>query len=120
VGAYDLGVGWRAGARFFFYTGRPYTSNTAGTYFLYPINSNRLPPFARLDLRLEKRWRIGETSYLALVFEGLNVTLQKEPFDVQSICKYTASSGGASLTCHDEVRQLGPISIPSVGIEGAF
>ena len=72
--AYDLGSGWRAGARFTFYTGAPEVSPLA------PPSSNppRDPDFFRIDLRVEKRWRLGKSVWLAAVAEGLNVTAQKE------------------------------------------
>ena len=69
---------------------------------------DRLPPFFRLDLRFEKRWRIGATGWIALVLEGQNVTLSKETLIVEcdpSGCKY---------------ESLGPITIPSLGVEAGF
>ena len=47
-----------------------------------PFDSLRLPSFYRLDIRLEKRWRVFRDGYLSFVVEGMNVTLNKEAIDV--------------------------------------
>jgi outer membrane receptor protein involved in Fe transport len=102
---YDFGRGWRAGTRAVFYTGTPGTPAHPEPGVRYP---DRLPPFFRLDLRFEKRWRIGATGWIALVLEGQNVTLSKETLIVEcdpSGCKY---------------ESLGPITIPSLGVEAGF
>ena len=123
AGAYDLGKRWRAGARFYFYSGRPYSQTYRG-YAFPPYDAARMPDFWRLDVRLEKSWRIGKTGQLSLVFEGLNVTLNKET--IQENCPSprtnsvpVAPSRGASLdACTPDV--IGPVTIPSVGLEGSF
>ena len=61
IGAYELGRGWRAGGRFFFYTGRPYSSRVFD-FPVPPYNNQRMPGFHRFDARLEKVWRIGKSS----------------------------------------------------------
>jgi hypothetical protein len=93
--AYDLGRGWRAGGRFTFYTGAPTVSSLSAP----SSNPPRYPNFYRIDLRVEKRWSLGGSRWISAVAEGLNVTLQSEVV------------GG---------QQVGPITIPSVGIEGGF
>ncbi len=98
--AYDLGKNWRAGTRLSFYTGTPKNPLTRG--LIAPLRSNtpdRNPAFYRLDLRLEKRWQLGHSTWLSFVAEMLNVTLNKETFADQ---------------------QIGPISVPSIGLEGGF
>jgi len=97
---YDLGRRWRAGARFVLYTGTP---------ALKKVGNVRVPPrepsperealFYRLDLRLEKRWMLGETSWISFVAELMNATLNTE-------------------TVLGE--EIGPVTIPSIGVEGAF
>jgi hypothetical protein len=98
--AYDLGRGWRAGARFTFYTGAPtpagQTAAVTGTPTILPL---RDPAFYRLDLRLEKRWTLQKSRWISFVVETLNTTLHKE-----------IVSGA----------ELGPIAIPSLGVEGGF
>jgi TonB family protein len=99
--AYDLGRGWRAGARVTFYTGLPKAPVPTDP-------STRLDPFFRLDLRLEKRWRLGHTAWISLVTEWLNATLSKEEV-------------GTSCTLQGcQATTVGPITIPSIGVEGGF
>ena len=54
-GAADLGRGWRASSRFLTYGGWPEVALGS----VVPPDG-RLPPFYRVDLRLEKRWIFGE------------------------------------------------------------
>ena len=93
--AYDLGLGWRAGGRFTFYTGAP----TVDSLTFHVSSPPRDPDFYRIDLRVEKRWSLGGSRSISAVAEGLNVTLQQEVI-----------SG----------TKVGPIAIPSLGIEGGF
>ncbi|MBI2388236.1 MAG: hypothetical protein HYV09_01355 [Deltaproteobacteria bacterium] len=60
-------------------------------------------------MRLEKRWTT-ETRTVAVVLEWFNVLFQEEAFDWR---------------CDDRTRQctpeyIGPVTIPSIGVEGAF
>jgi len=103
--AYDLGRKWLAGSRLVFYTGAPKTSPTDGLILApRPRHPERSPSFYRLDLRLEKRWPMGGEAWLSAVFEVMNATLRKETF--------------ASTTGNDE--SIGPVTIPSIGVEGGF
>jgi hypothetical protein len=100
--AYDLGRRWRAGTRILFYTGLPKEAD--------PTNrgSARLPPFFRLDLRLEKRWQLSARSWIAAVAEWSNATLTREA--VATDC----TANGCTT------RTIGPVTIPSLGVEGGF
>ena len=101
--AADLGKRWRAGARVMAYSGLPY-STTMG---FAGVPDAREPPFVRLDLRLEKKWQaLGGT--LTLVFEWLNSLLSKESF---------GTSCASSLPPQCQPTEIGPITIPSVGVE---
>lgn len=101
--AYDLGAGWRAGGRYVFYTGNPIFS------LEQPLGGGRLPPFHRLDVRIEKRWPIGSAgAFCALVLEVLNTTFSKEV--INRDCDING--------CNDDV--IGPVTIPSLGFEGHF
>jgi hypothetical protein len=103
VVGYDLGRRWRAGGRFVFYTGNPPFDLSN------PANTARLPPFHRLDVRLEKRWPFGSAgAYWAFVLEVLNTTLSRE------VINRECNSDG----CEDEA--IGPITIPSLAFEGRF
>lgn len=99
--AYDLGRNWRAGARLTFYTGLPKAPNPTDS-------SSRLAPFTRLDLRLEKRWQLGRKTWISFVAEWMNATLSKE--QVGTSCTLQ----GCTATT------VGPITIPSLGVEGGF
>lgn len=113
IGAADLGRGWRAGLRFFLYTGRPY-SNRIRSIPVPPYNEQRFPTFFRFDWRVEKRWQITPAHHLSLVLEWLNTFLQKEALELR--CR--AAPGQIVERC--EPRDFGPITVPSVGVEGAF
>jgi hypothetical protein len=114
VASYDFGRNWRAGARLFAYSGRPYTS-VAGALPVVPYDSSRLPGFYRIDARIEKAWTFGDNR-LALVLEGVNVTLNKEA--VSATCGGIPTQPSGLNAC--TVDTLGPITIPSIGLEGAF
>ncbi|HEX9295458.1 MAG TPA: TonB family protein [Polyangiaceae bacterium] len=132
--AYDLGRNWRAGTRFVWYSGRPHdpmldsaddpslaiTGAGSGRLIARP---GRLPSFYRIDLRLEKKWRIGEKGWISLVVEALNATLRKEI--VFEFCDpaYDPPAPGTSVpvprrTCR--YQEIGPITVPSIGVEGGF
>ena len=104
--AYDLGKRWRAGARVAFYTGRPSARrNPDGSR---PRSPDRLPPFFRADVRLEKRWKLGDRGYWAFVIEVLNATLSKEV--ISDECN--------NNQCAEQ--EIGPVTIPSIGLEAFF
>ena len=87
---HNVGRGWQTGLRFSLMSGTP-DDGTGG--------STRDPLFYRLDFRVEKRWRIAETGWVSFVVEMINATLNKETFNGEKI---------------------GPVSIPSIGVEGGF
>ena len=106
----DLGSGWRAGTRSVFYTGSP----------AFPTISRpdgpRLRPFYRLDARLEKRWRFGATGWIAFVLEGTNLTFAREQVVAQK-CDQNVGRPRWDL-CPPE--EIGPVTIPSIGVEAGF
>jgi hypothetical protein len=115
VVAYDLGRRWRAGGRFAFFTGRPY-SNLNGNIPVPPFNGLRYPAFYRVDVRLEKRWPFANHGFISFVLEGLNVTLNKEWGGIDCRGDYTPQA--STLDCRP--GQVGPLSLPSVGVEASF
>ena len=114
---YDLGRRWRAGGRFVFYTGQPYSA-LAGTVPVPPYNDRRDAPFYRVDVRLEKRWPFGKTGSIAFVLEGQNVTLSKETTGLDTDCYGNVGPAGGTLEC--KRASIGPITIPSIGVEAFF
>jgi hypothetical protein len=101
--AYDLGRNWRAGSRFTFYTGLPAAEDPSN-----PGASSRLPSFYRIDLRAEKRWTFADHAWISFVAEWMNVTLHKEA--ISTTCTLQG--------CQSQT--IGPITIPSLGVEGGF
>jgi hypothetical protein len=99
--AYDLGKNWRGGGRVVFYTGLPKAPDPTD-------DSTRLPSFFRVDLRLEKRWQLGEKAWISAIAEWMNATFSKEAVATQ--CTLQGCTA----------QTVGPITIPSLGIEGGF
>ena len=101
----DLGKNWRAGGRWMFYSGIP----TQVAYTAAAKAPPRTPPFWRLDFKVQKRWYIKHPNvWWGLVLEVLNTTLNKEVLNGDCnafACKYD---------------RIGPVTIPSIGAEGAF
>lgn len=124
VGSYDLGSNWRVGGRVFAYSGRPYTAFSLDTPVV-PYDSQRLPGFFRIDARLEKSWIVGGRDRIAVVLEGVNVTLNKEVVSATCGGPTTASSARAPVLAQVPFNSctldtIGPITIPSIGVEGTF
>lgn len=103
--AYELGRGFRTGVRGSFYTGIPARVGLPEAMRRPP----RTAPYYRVDVRGEKRWMLGQSgAWCAVVLEMLNSTLQKEAL----------SSSCYAYGCKDE--EIGPVVLPSVGVEAAF
>jgi hypothetical protein len=126
IGSWTVTPSIRVGARFVGYSGRPFSRTYLG-FPVEPYNAERLPGFYRIDLRAEKSWRIGTSGRVALVLEGLNVTANKETIAARCEPPPSAPRGtldgrrppGAPLDpCTFE--RFGPITIPSIGVEGSF
>jgi hypothetical protein len=100
--AFDLGWHLRAGTRVVFYTGLPKAAAARAD------GSSRLPPFFRVDLRMERRWDLRRGRWISVVAEWMNATLSKE-----AISTNCTLQGCQSQT-------IGPVTIPSLGVEGGF
>jgi hypothetical protein len=85
-----------------------------------PYNALRDPPFYRVDVRLEKRWRLGQEGYVAFIAEVQNVTLRKEvtPFGLSCEGNQTSPQGSVMTQCSHSA--VGPLTIPSIGVEASF
>jgi hypothetical protein len=110
---YDLGAGFRLGARGYFASGRAYRvacptpdcgpgDPTAPRPFTRDL---RLPAFFRLDARFEKRWRFNDGVWLTGTLEWFNSLLGREVDNVV----YTPNG----------LRQerQSALTLPSIGIE---
>jgi hypothetical protein len=73
-----------------------------------PVTLN-LPPFYRLDARIEKRWTWSRGQWIAVVLEGFNVLDKAEPTDLT----YSPSQGVVTETAS-------PAILPSIGVEGGL
>jgi hypothetical protein len=109
---YDLGRGYGAGLRGTYYTGRPDVPPVAVATTALPRASEqrRLPDYYRLDARLDKRWNLGDGKWLTAVAEFFDATLTREAVDYK--CNFV------TRLCVAEY--VGPIALPSVGLEGGF
>ena len=96
--SYDLGRGYRIGARALYYSGTPKQPVLDGS--VRTPEGGRYPAFFRLDARFEKRWKLGQKAWMAFVVDFLNSTLSREFWP-----------GG---------ERVGPVTIPSIGVEGGL
>jgi hypothetical protein len=101
--SYDLGRRWLAGVRAVAYSGVPGSRGVPRVF-----DQSRSRPFARLDLRLEKRFVLGQHAWWAMVFELMNATFSRE----------VLRRDRCDIACRDEV--IGPVFLPSVGVLGGF
>jgi hypothetical protein len=103
--ASHLGNGFHAGLRGTFYTGVP--ADVA--YLAAAREPPRTSPFYRLDVRLEKRWRLNDAgAYWSLVLEVLNTTLNTEAL----------GKSCSAYVCRQD--KVGPLTVPSLGLEAMF
>lgn len=101
----DLGRNWRFGGRWLLYSGIP----GQVAYVRAAQAPPRTPAFWRLDFKLQKRWYIKRPdAWWGLVLEVLNTTLNKE----------VLSASCNAFSCKYE--SVGPVTIPSIGLEAAF
>ena len=102
--AYDFGRGLTTGARGIFYSGVP-EMNLQGTPHFTTDRRGR--PYFRADVRVAKRWKLGETSWWGLTGEVLNAT---------------STSEVVRLDCGQRCvqRVAGPVILPSIGVEAGF
>lgn len=114
---YDLGRRWRVGGRFLLLSGTAF-SNLSGNVPIAPYNDQRNPFFYRIDLRLEKKWPFLKTGTFAFIAEVQNVTLNKETTSFGEDCQGTATAQGGTNQCTE--AEIGPIVIPSIGVEASF
>jgi TonB family protein len=102
--SYELSRGFRVGARTVLYSGVPELNLEGAPHF---TDSRRGSAFVRLDLRVEKRFRLGQSGYWGVTGEVLNATSTREVvrLDCGEVCRE---------------RSAGPVVLPSIGIEAGF
>lgn len=110
AGLYTLGANWRLGARAVGYSGFPGRMKENNS----PYDQTRAPFFFRADVRVERRFRISETSYWSLVAELLNATGSK---DVLRRRCYDDNITDKRI-CED--TQVGPLMLPNIKVEALF
>jgi hypothetical protein len=69
----------------------------------------RLPPFFRVDVRIERRWTFSGGQWLAGTFECFNALDKAEPI-----------GGDYSPATGITPRTQSPIILPSLGLEGGL
>jgi hypothetical protein len=114
---YDLGGGWRVGGRFFFESGRPWYASCPNPTCAPELGApgmgyqmtGRLPPFYRLDARVEKRWTFSGGQWFAVTLEGFNVLDTAEPI----YADYSPIRGVV-------IEKQSPVILPSIGVEGGI
>jgi hypothetical protein len=118
LASYALGKGWEIGARFRYVTGNLYTPCRGGifsanaTQYLCvsgKTNSERLPPFHQLDVRVDKRW-VFSSFTLGVYLDLINAYNRTNPDFMGYNFDYSKS--------RPETGSL-PI-VPSIGIRGEF
>lgn len=118
LGSYSFGSGWEIGARFRYVTGNLYTpcvgslfNSTATSYVCVsgPPNSERLPPFHQLDVRVDKRWEFSSFT-LGVYLDVINLYNRTNPDFMGYNFDYSKS--------RPETGSL-PF-VPSLGIRGEF
>jgi hypothetical protein len=113
--SFDFGAGFRGGIRDLFYTGTPVLDrvsapgSTDSTDAHIVDTGRRQTPFFRSDIRLEKRWKIRETGHVSLILEMLNTFVAKE---------VVGTSCNRNGVCNE--TKIGPVAVPSLGLEGGF
>jgi outer membrane receptor protein involved in Fe transport len=119
LGSYRLGRGWEAGMKFQYVSGNPYTPTTGAIYssttneylpVLGDANSERLPAYHELDVRVQKRWSLGGSASFTTYVDLINVY---------------GKDRVVGIRCSDDVTRCDysthPMPmIPSVGIRGEF
>lgn len=99
---YDLGAGFRASAKLAFSSGIPGRRTTLDGFM---FDQSRSSPLYRLDLKLEKRWYLTDSSYLGANAELLNATYS--PNVTARVC--------SPSSCTDQGTT--PLILPSIGVE---
>lgn len=106
AGSWKLGGGWMAGGTLRLTTGNPTTPVTASIYdantdryrpIYGQVNSERVPTFHQLDLRLEKQWAWGNGNTFAAYLDLQNAYNARHVESVQFNYDYTQTTNRYGL-----------------------
>lgn len=116
---WDLGLKYRiaGGQPFTPYDGAAsraaYLTTGRGVYDYSQLNSNRLPLFHQLDLRLDKKYNFKNTSLIAFV-DFQNVLLYKTPYQPKYTFQRNGDNTGFATTDGQPIRSDGSNAIPVI------
>jgi TonB family protein len=118
LGSYRLGRGWEIGGRFRLVSGNLVTPNSYGFFDentgvnlarqSYPPNSERLPAFHQLDIRVDKAWKFASGTWSAYL-DVLNVYNSGNVEGVSYNYNFTRRTYATGLPF-----------LPSLGVRGEF
>jgi TonB family protein len=116
--SWEVGRNWTLGGVFHYNTGRPYTpfivdqcTGGGGQFYTErrgPPNSERLPNYWRIDVRIQKR-EVFETWFFDFYIDFFNAAFQFETID------YSLDS----VTGEKKAEKV-PLFVPMIGIRGEF
>ena len=123
---YSFARNWTFGLKWQYHTGKPYTEilgsqavldpNDANNVLYYePIydpykNSARLPPYHRLDLRIDRDW----------TFNSWKLNTYFEIFNVYNRCNVEGYDYDESYSAASKEKICGVPALPSFGVEAQF
>lgn len=109
-GGYRFGAGWELSGKFRYIGGRPFTpiNPENGFQIVSNYNTDNLPDFVRLDLRLDKRWNFSSWSLITYI-DIQNVTNKK------NITGYKWNKFKSEIEANESLGIL-----PSIGINAKF
>lgn len=105
AGVYDFAPGWQAGVRTAFASGIPGGREVPPNKM---YDGTRSRPYVRVDVKLQKRWRLDQHSWWGINAEVLNASAGTE------VLRRNCGRRG----CEDVVAP--PLVLPSVGVELVF
>ncbi len=117
IASYKLGAGWEVGARFRYATGNPQTpvigavkDELTDSYvpIFGPVNSERLPAFVQVDVRIDKIW----------VFDNWSLDLY---LDVQNVTNARSVEGTQyNYNFSQKAYFVGVPIVPILGVKGSW
>lgn len=122
---YEMKKNWNIGAKYRFAGGQPYTpfdierstssylTTGSGVYDFTKLNSERLPFFQQLDVRIDKKFNFKNAS-LSLFIDFQNVFLYKTPYAPKFTFERNADNTGFLTTDGNPISLDGSNAIPYI------